>query len=53
MSNVKLGGHSSHGCLGPSGTRRSRRAERQVLVNNVAVVGAFLFVGAVVLGFIC
>ncbi|MBB5041346.1 hypothetical protein [Shinella fusca] len=52
MSNAKLGGHSSHGCLGPAGNRRIRRAERQVLVNNIAVVGAFLFVSAVVLGFI-
>ena len=61
MSNAKLGGHSSHGCLGPAGNRRTRRvrarfvfigAGRQVLVNNIAVVGAFLFVSAVVLGFI-
>ncbi len=50
MSNVNLGGRSASGSLGPAGTRRSRRAERQTLVNNIVVAGAFLFVSAVVFG---
>jgi len=51
MSNAKLGGRFNPGPLG-AGNRRTRRAGRQVLVNNIAIVGAFLFVSAVVLGFI-
>ena len=52
MSNAKLGGRSAYGSPSQAGTRRTRRAGRQVLVNNIAIVGAFLFVSAVVLGFI-
>ena len=51
MSNAKLGGRFNPGPLG-AGNRRTRRAGRQVLVNNIAIVGAFLFVSAVVLSFI-
>ncbi len=52
MSNAKLDGRSMHGTFGGVNTRRARRAERQILVNNVAVAGAFLFVSAVVFGLV-
>ncbi|MFB9791372.1 MULTISPECIES: hypothetical protein [Shinella] len=52
MSNAKLGGRSSFGPLGAVSDRRTRRAERQLLVNNIAVAGAFLFVSAVIFGFV-
>ena len=52
MSNAKLDGRSMHGTCGGVNTRRARRAERQILVNNVAVAGAFLFVSAVVFGLV-
>jgi hypothetical protein len=51
MRNAKLG-DSTYGTLGIVSDRRARRAERQFLVNNIAVVGAFLFVGAVVFGLV-
>lgn len=51
MSNAKLDGRS-YGAFSPVSLRRSRRAERQILVNNIAVAGAFLFVSAVIFGLI-
>lgn len=51
MSDAKLDGYSTHATFGVN-TRRARRAERQILVNNVAVAGAFLFVGAVIFGLV-
>ena len=50
MRNAKLSGRSTYGAFTPVNDRRSRRAERQFLVNNIAVAGAFLFVGAVIFG---
>ena len=52
MSNAKLDGRSTYGAFGAVSVRRARRAERQFLVSNIAVVGAFLFVGAVIFGFV-
>jgi len=54
MRNAIFGGRSTHGSLDGAtlGSRRIRRAERQALVSNLAVVGAFLFVTAVVFGLI-
>ena len=52
MSNAKLDGRSMHGVFGAMNTRRARRAGRQAIVSNIAFAGAFLFVGAVVLGFL-
>ena len=52
MSNANLDGRSMHGTFGAVNNRRARRAERQILVNNVAVAGAFLFVSAVVFGLV-
>ena len=52
MSNVKLDGRSTYGSFGAISGRRTRRAERQFLVNNIIVAGAFLFVGAIVLGLV-
>ena len=52
MSNANLDGRSAAGAFGALNTRRTRRAERQILVNNVAVAGAFLFVSAVVFGLV-
>ena len=52
MSNAKLDGRSSYGALGTISDRRARRAERQVLVSNIAVAGAFLFVSAVIFGLV-
>jgi len=52
MSNAKLGGRSTHGSLGVIGNRRQRRAERQFLLSNIVIAGAFLFVGAVVFGLV-
>lgn len=52
MRNAKLGGRSTYGALTAVSDRRTRRAERQFLVNNIAVAGAFLFVGAVVFGLV-
>ena len=52
MRNAKLGGRSTYGALPAVSDRRTRRAERQFLVNNIAVAGAFLFVGAVVFGLV-
>ncbi|MBO9628901.1 hypothetical protein [Shinella sp. WSJ-2] len=52
MSNAKLDGRSTYGALGAINDRRARRAERQILVSNIAVVGAFLFVSAVIFGFV-
>ena len=46
MSNAKLDGRSTYGALGAINDRRARRAERQVLVSNIAVVGAVLLVSA-------
>lgn len=52
MSNVKLDGRSAAGALRALNTRRARRAERQILVSNLVVAGAFLFVSAVVFGLV-
>ena len=52
MSNAKLDGRSTYGAVGAINDRRARRAERQILVSNIAVVGAFLFVSAVIFGFV-
>ena len=52
MSNAKLDGRSSYGALGAINDRRARRTERQVLVSNIAVAGAFLFVSAVIFGLV-
>ncbi|MXN45394.1 hypothetical protein GR138_09340 [Shinella kummerowiae] len=52
MSSTKLGGRSTFGSFGAVSDRRARRAERQVLVNNIVVAGAFLFVSAVVFGLV-
>ena len=52
MSNAKLDGRSMHGAFAAVNNRRARRAERQILVNNVVVAGAFLFVSAVVFGLV-
>ncbi|MCQ4630493.1 hypothetical protein J2Y63_002121 [Shinella sp. BE166] len=52
MSNAKLGGRSTYGSFSATSDRRARRAERQVLVSNIAVVVAFLFVSAVVFGLV-
>ena len=52
MSNAKLDGRSSYGALGTISDRRARRAERQVLVSNIAVAGAFLLVSAVIFGLV-
>jgi len=38
--------------FGVLNARRARRAERQILVNNVIVAGAVLFVSAVVFGLV-
>lgn len=57
MSNANLGGRSTYGSftaggLTASSNRRSRRAERQFLVSNLAIAAAFLFVIAVVCGLV-
>ncbi|WP_411034933.1 hypothetical protein [Shinella sp. BYT-45] len=52
MSNAKLDGRSTYGPFGPAGSRRARRAEKQFLVNNIAVAVAFLFVSAIVFGLV-
>ena len=52
MSNAKLGGRSTSGSFGAMSDRRARRAERQFLVSNIAVVVAFVFVSAVVFGLV-
>ncbi len=52
MSNAKLDSRCMHGAFAAVNIRRARRAERQILVNNVAVAGAFLFVGAVIFGLV-
>lgn len=52
MSNAKLDGRSTYGVLGAVNGRRTRRAERQILISNIAVVGAFVFVSAVIFGFV-
>lgn len=52
MSTTKLGGRSTFGSFSVVNDRRARRAERQVLVNNIVVAGAFLFVSAVVFGLV-
>ena len=52
MSNAKLDGRSTYGTFGAVSDRRARRAERQFLVSNIAVAGAFLFVSAVIFGFV-
>lgn len=52
MSSTKLGGRSTFGSYGAVNDRRARRAERQVLLNNIIVAGAFLFVSAVVFGLV-
>lgn len=52
MSSAKLDSRSTYGALSAVSDRRARRAGRQVLVSNIAIVGAFLFVGAVVFGLV-
>lgn len=52
MSDAKFGGRSGYGAITTVSSRRTRRAERQFLVNNIVVAGAFLFVGAVVFGLV-
>ncbi|MGD9478571.1 hypothetical protein [Shinella sp. G-2] len=52
MSNAKLDGRSPYGAFGPVSLRRTRRAERQFLVSNIAIAGAFLFVSAVIFGLV-
>lgn len=51
MSNAKLDG-SSYGTFSPVSLRRSRRTERQFLINNIAIAVAFLFLSAVIFGLI-
>lgn len=55
MRNASFGGRSTHGSIGPGGlgtfgNRRARRAERQAIVNNLAIAAAFVFVTAVIFG---
>ena len=52
MSNAKLDGRFVAGASGTLNVRRARRAERQILVNNVIVAGAFIFVSALVFGLV-
>ena len=52
MSNAKLDGRSPYGAFAAVSLRRSRRAERQFILNNIAITGAFLFVGAVIFGLV-
>ena len=52
MRNAKLGGRSACGSFDPLGDRRTRRGERQVLISNVAIAIAFLFISAVVFGLV-
>lgn len=52
MSSTKLDGRSTYGAFSPVSTRRARRAERQIFVNNIAIAGAFLFVSAVIFGLV-
>ena len=52
MSNAKLDGRSTYGAFGAVSGRRTRRAERQILVSNIAIAGAFLFVSAVIFGLV-
>lgn len=49
MSNAKLDGRSTYGAFAAV---RARRAERQILLSNLVVAGAFLFVSAVVFGLV-
>lgn len=52
MSNLKLDGRAAYGTFNSANSRRTRRAERQFLVNNIVVAVAFLFVSAVVFGLV-
>jgi hypothetical protein len=52
MSNARLNSHSTSGPIGTLSVRRARRAERQLIVNNLAVAAVFLFVGAMVFGLV-
>ena len=52
MSSTGLNGHSTSGAFGAMSVRRARRAERQLIVNNLAVALAFLFVSAMVFGLV-
>jgi hypothetical protein len=52
MNNAKLGGRSTYGSFGAVNDRRARRAARQFLVSNIVLVGAFVFVSAVVFGLV-
>ncbi|MGB3814637.1 MAG: hypothetical protein WA950_15565 [Shinella sp.] len=52
MSNAKLDSRTTYGAFVSVNGRRARRAERQVVLNNIVVAGAFLFVSAVVFGLV-
>lgn len=52
MSSTRLNDHSTSGAFGAMSVRRARRAERQLIVNNLAVALAFLFVSAMVFGLV-
>lgn len=49
MRDMKLDSRATYATFG---SRRARRAERQALVSTVLFAGAFIFVSAVVFGFV-
>ena len=51
MRNAGFSGRSTQATV-VAATRRTRRAERQFLVSNLAIVSAFIFVTAVVFGLV-